>query len=63
MYLVTFVYSVANNYKLKQHFLRYFLDYLIYLNGELHATGYQKTLHGELLSFTTEIEEKQTIFQ
>lgn len=61
MYLVTFVYSVANNYKLKQHFLRYFLDYL-YLNGELNATGYQKTLHGELLSFITEIEKKRTIF-
>lgn len=62
MYLVTFVYSVANNYKLKQHFLPYFLDYL-YLNGELHATGYRKTLHGELLSFTIEIGDKQTIFQ
>lgn len=50
MYLVTFVYSVANNYKLKQHFLRYFLDYL-YLNGERERYGISEDVTRRIIVF------------
>ena len=39
------------------------LSEIVFIKGKLNTIGYQEMLHGELLPFITEIEEKKRIFQ
>lgn len=39
------------------------LSETVFVKNKLNAVKYQEMLHGELLFFVTEIEDKKTIFQ
>lgn len=39
------------------------LSEIVFVKNKLNAVKYQEMLHGELLFFVTEIEDKKTIFQ